>query len=103
MRALLPVKPTPACQTQPALRSNTDEAGSGFHQNNLECERREHLGLPCCVFAVIRAKLVDRQEVEVGNDIYGNPVKQIKFGIKQMKVGGSEAPRLTAVLIPPRI
>lgn len=41
-----------------------------------------------CVFAVIRAKLVERQEVEVGNDIYGNPVKQIKFGIKQMKVGG---------------
>lgn len=44
-----------------------------------------------CVFAVIRAKLVERQEVDVGNDIYGNPVKQIKFGIKQMKVGRPKA------------
>lgn len=26
--------------------------------------------------------------MDVGNDIYGNPVKQIKFGIKQLKVGG---------------
>lgn len=46
---------------------------------------------------------MDRQEVEVGNDIYGNPVKQIKFGIKQMKVGWSDSARLTAMLIPARI
>lgn len=50
-----------------------------------------------CVFAVIRAKLVERQEVDVGNDIYGNPVKQIKFGIKQMKVGRQKDAVLTVV------
>lgn len=51
--------------------------------------------LCCRVSAVIRAKLVERQEVDVGNDIYGNPVKQIKFGIKQMKVGGQKEALLT--------
>lgn len=41
----------------------------------------------CCrVFPVIRAKLVGRQEVDVGNDIYGNPIKRIKYDIKQIKV-----------------
>lgn len=39
-----------------------------------------------CVFAVIRAKLTGQQEVDVGNDIYGNPIKQIKYNIKQIKV-----------------
>lgn len=28
------------------------------------------------------------QEVEVGNDIYGNPIKRIKYEIKQIKVRG---------------
>lgn len=40
----------------------------------------------CNSDVVIRAKLLQRQEVDVGNDIYGNPVKQIKFGIKQLKM-----------------
>lgn len=40
---------------------------------------------------------MDRQEVDVGNDIYGNPVKQIKFGIKQTKVGQRKDALLTAV------
>lgn len=37
-------------------------------------------------FAVIRAKLVGMQEVDAGNDIYGNPIKRIKYDIKQIKV-----------------
>lgn len=38
--------------------------------------------------SVIRAKLVGAQEVDVGNDIYGNPIKRIKYDIKQIKVHG---------------
>lgn len=40
---------------------------------------------------------MERQEVDVGNDIYGNPVKQIKFSIKQMKVGRQKDAVLTVV------
>uniref|UniRef100_UPI0037E7FE85 metalloproteinase inhibitor 2b isoform X1 n=1 Tax=Semicossyphus pulcher TaxID=241346 RepID=UPI0037E7FE85 len=39
-----------------------------------------------CVSPVIRAKLVGEGEVDVGNDIYGNPIKRIKYDIKQMKM-----------------
>lgn len=35
---------------------------------------------------MIRAKLVGQQEVNVGNDIYGHPIKRIKYDIKQIKV-----------------
>lgn len=38
------------------------------------------------LFAVIRAKLVGRQEVDAGNDIYGNTIKRIKYDVKQIKV-----------------
>lgn len=47
-------------------------------------------GLTRCLFAVIRAKLVGQHEVDVGNDIYGNPIKHIKYDIKQIKVCGEK-------------
>lgn len=37
-------------------------------------------------FAVIRAKAVNKKEVDSGNDIYGNPIKRIQYEIKQIKV-----------------
>ncbi|XP_068574746.1 metalloproteinase inhibitor 2-like [Cebidichthys violaceus] len=40
----------------------------------------------CNSDVVIRAKVVGRQEVDVGNDIYGNPIKRIKYDIKQIKM-----------------
>lgn len=39
-----------------------------------------------CLFSVIRAKVVGKQEIEVGNNIYGYSVTQIKYDIKQLKV-----------------
>uniref|UniRef100_A0A3P9N1X7 Metalloproteinase inhibitor 2 n=1 Tax=Poecilia reticulata TaxID=8081 RepID=A0A3P9N1X7_POERE len=36
--------------------------------------------------AVIRAKVVGMQEVESGNDVYGNPIKRIRFDVKQIKM-----------------
>lgn len=44
---------------------------------------------PCLCFAVIRAKVVSGQEVDSGNDIYGNPIKRIQYEIKQIKVRGT--------------
>ncbi|KAM7386942.1 hypothetical protein PAMA_009528 [Pampus argenteus] len=40
----------------------------------------------CKSDVVIRAKVVGRQEVEVGNNIYGNPIRQVKYDIKQIKM-----------------
>ncbi|KAM6913765.1 metalloproteinase inhibitor 2-like [Lycodopsis pacificus] len=40
----------------------------------------------CNSDVVIRAKVVGREEVDVGNDIYGNPIKRIKYDIKQIKM-----------------
>ncbi|XP_026216963.1 metalloproteinase inhibitor 2b [Anabas testudineus] len=40
----------------------------------------------CSADIVIRAKVVGRQEIEVGNNIYGYPVTQIKYDIKQLKM-----------------
>ncbi|KAM9346376.1 metalloproteinase inhibitor 2b [Symphorus nematophorus] len=40
----------------------------------------------CNSDVVIRAKLVGEQEIDVGNDIYGNPIKRIKYDIKQIKM-----------------
>ncbi|CAG5897824.1 unnamed protein product [Menidia menidia] len=40
----------------------------------------------CNSDVVIRAKVVGVQEVEAGNDVYGNPIKKIKYDIKQMKM-----------------
>ncbi|XP_010778651.1 metalloproteinase inhibitor 2-like [Notothenia coriiceps] len=37
-------------------------------------------------FAVLRGKVVGVQEVDAGNDIYGNPIKRIKYDIKQIKM-----------------
>ncbi|KAF6732519.1 Metalloproteinase inhibitor 2 [Oryzias melastigma] len=40
----------------------------------------------CNSDVVIRAKLVGRQEVDAGNDVYGNTIKRIKYDIKQIKM-----------------
>ncbi|XP_019949708.1 metalloproteinase inhibitor 2b [Paralichthys olivaceus] len=47
----------------------------------------------CSADVVIRAKVVGSQEIEVGNNIYGYPITQIKYDIKQLKMfkGPSEA------------
>ncbi|CAG00218.1 unnamed protein product [Tetraodon nigroviridis] len=55
----------------------------------------------CNADVVIRAKLVERQEVDVGNDIYGNPVKQIKFGVKQIKMFKGPTQDIEAIYTPP--
>ena len=41
-----------------------------------------------CLFPVIRAKVVGSEQIEVGNNIYGYPITQIKYDIKQLKVHG---------------
>lgn len=40
----------------------------------------------CNADVVIRAKVVAGEEVDSGNDIYGNPIKRIKYDIKQIKM-----------------
>lgn len=41
----------------------------------------------CVLFvAVIRAKVVGRKEVSSGNDVYGDPIKRIRYDLKQIKV-----------------
>ncbi|XP_056144558.1 metalloproteinase inhibitor 2b [Lampris incognitus] len=40
----------------------------------------------CNADVVIRAKVVGGQEVEAGNDVYGNPITRIKYDIKQIKM-----------------
>lgn len=37
-------------------------------------------------FSVIRAKVVGEHQVDAGNDIYGHPIKRVKYDIKQIKV-----------------
>lgn len=39
-----------------------------------------------CLYPVIRAKVVGKQEVDVGNDVYGDSIKRLKYDIKQIKV-----------------
>ncbi|XP_061567710.1 metalloproteinase inhibitor 2b [Cololabis saira] len=40
----------------------------------------------CNSDVVIRARVVGVQEVDAGNDIYGHPIKRIKYDIKQIKM-----------------
>lgn len=40
----------------------------------------------CSADVVIRAKVVGEQEVDTGNNVYGNPIKRIKYDIKQVKM-----------------
>lgn len=40
----------------------------------------------CNSDVVIRAKVVGEQEVDAGNDVYGNTIKRLKYDIKQMKM-----------------
>lgn len=39
----------------------------------------------CNADVVLRAKVVGRQEIVTGNDVYGNPIKRIQYDIKQLK------------------
>ncbi|CAB1458972.1 unnamed protein product [Pleuronectes platessa] len=47
----------------------------------------------CSSDVVIRAKVVGSRQIEVGNNIYGYPITQIQYDIKQLKMfkGPSEA------------
>ncbi|KAM6904483.1 metalloproteinase inhibitor 2b [Xenentodon cancila] len=40
----------------------------------------------CSSDVVIRARVVGAQEVDAGNDVYGHPIKRIKYDIKQIKM-----------------
>ncbi|KAM4535443.1 metalloproteinase inhibitor 2-like [Fundulus diaphanus] len=40
----------------------------------------------CNSDVVIRAKVVGMQEVDSGNDVYGNPIKRLRFDVKQIKM-----------------
>ncbi|XP_029294134.1 metalloproteinase inhibitor 2b [Cottoperca gobio] len=55
----------------------------------------------CNSDVVIRAKVVGEQEVDVGNDIYGNPIKRIKYDIKQMKMFKGPANDIDAIYTAP--
>lgn len=50
---------------------------------------------------VIRAKVVGEQEVNSGNDIYGNPIKRIQYEVKQVKVRSPrpDSPGFSAALL----
>ncbi|KAM8843842.1 metalloproteinase inhibitor 2b [Spinachia spinachia] len=55
----------------------------------------------CNSDVVIRAKVVGRHEVDVGNDVYGNPVKQIKYDLKQIKMFKGPTRDFDAMYTPP--
>ncbi|KAM4717579.1 metalloproteinase inhibitor 2-like [Anableps anableps] len=40
----------------------------------------------CNSEVAIRARVVGMQEVESGNDVYGNPIKRLRFDVKQYKM-----------------
>ncbi|CAN9505677.1 unnamed protein product [Ophioblennius macclurei] len=51
------------------------------------CSGNLHLQSAFCSSpVVIRAKVVGKEEVESGNDVYGNPVVHIKYHVKQLKM-----------------
>uniref|UniRef100_H3C979 Metalloproteinase inhibitor 2 n=1 Tax=Tetraodon nigroviridis TaxID=99883 RepID=H3C979_TETNG len=50
---------------------------------------------------VIRAKVVGEQEVNSGNDIYGNPIKRIQYEVKQVKMFKGPNQDVEAVLTAP--
>uniref|UniRef100_A0A3B4UDH8 Metalloproteinase inhibitor 2 n=1 Tax=Seriola dumerili TaxID=41447 RepID=A0A3B4UDH8_SERDU len=51
----------------------------------------------CSADVVIRAKVVGQEEVDVGNNIYGNPIKQIKYDIKQIKMFKGPSQNIDAI------
>ncbi|KAL6102970.1 timp2 [Pungitius sinensis] len=55
----------------------------------------------CNSDVVIKAKVVGRHVVDVGNDIYGNPVKQVKYDLKQIKMFKGPTRDFDAVYTPP--
>ncbi|XP_062874620.1 metalloproteinase inhibitor 2b [Trichomycterus rosablanca] len=40
----------------------------------------------CNADVVFRARVVGQQEVVTGNDVYGNPIKRIRYDVKQIKM-----------------
>lgn len=55
----------------------------------------------CNSDVVIRAKVVGTEEVDAGNDIYGNPIKRIKYDIKQLKMFKGPSQDVDAVYTAP--
>ncbi|XP_034751059.1 metalloproteinase inhibitor 2-like [Etheostoma cragini] len=55
----------------------------------------------CNSDVVIRAKVVGVQLVDVGNDIYGNPIQRIKHDIKQIKMFKGTTPVIDAIYTAP--
>ncbi|XP_028268756.1 metalloproteinase inhibitor 2b [Parambassis ranga] len=55
----------------------------------------------CSSDVVIRAKAVGWQEVDAGNDVYGNPIKRIKYDIKQMKMFKGPSQDIDAIYTAP--
>ncbi|XP_005744377.1 metalloproteinase inhibitor 2b [Pundamilia nyererei] len=50
------------------------------------CSPRHPQQVFCNSDVVIRAKVVGKQEVDVGNDVYGDSIKRLKYDIKQIKM-----------------
>ncbi|XP_068193504.1 metalloproteinase inhibitor 2-like [Antennarius striatus] len=55
----------------------------------------------CNSDVVIRARLIGEVEVDVGNDIYGNPIKRIKYDIKQIKMFKGPSQDIDAIYTAP--
>ncbi|KAM8824738.1 metalloproteinase inhibitor 2b [Synchiropus picturatus] len=55
----------------------------------------------CHSDVVIRAKVMGAQDVDVGNDIYGNAIKWIKYDIKQTKMFKGPSEVYDAIYTPP--
>ncbi|XP_054463203.1 metalloproteinase inhibitor 2b [Anoplopoma fimbria] len=55
----------------------------------------------CHSDVVIRARVVGKQEVDVGNDIYGNTIKRVKYDIKQFKMFKGPTQDFDAIYTPP--
>ncbi|XP_042360664.1 metalloproteinase inhibitor 2b [Plectropomus leopardus] len=55
----------------------------------------------CNADVVIRAKVTGKQEDDVGNDIYGNSIKQIKYDIEQIKMFKGSTQDIDAIYTAP--
>lgn len=84
----------PACQTWAGPRSGRrrKRTRSRFNMTitcgfeSLSSDKPNVNEVLCSSFPAIRARVVGVGEVDAGNDIYGNPIKRIKYDIKQIKV-----------------
>uniref|UniRef100_A0A8C1R6L6 Metalloproteinase inhibitor 2 n=2 Tax=Cyprinus carpio TaxID=7962 RepID=A0A8C1R6L6_CYPCA len=55
----------------------------------------------CNADVVIRAKVVGQEEVVTGNDTYGNPIKMIRYDVKQIKMFKGPDGDIDAILTGP--